>query len=899
MPAVAIKPMDKMRLRALMASAQKDSQLWGSVLVFFGALFLLLAFPFYPIYIVPLIALAAGIISYKISYIGLLFSMVITLPAVAYQSPHLAWLYLFPIAVTLFEMYENWHIIAFLQVVIFMPFAPFPFSLLSGFIFLVLALGALIEGSKKSIALALPAVLVILLLSTLWLAENGSFMPLSQISQNYGPALAELSHNAREAAPLPDLLMATGGSLVSMLDMGIINDFGSRILPKVQQNLFTLFVSDSAVLQLVSWGVALFLIGYLPARFESKHKQAISSAALVLIPLANVLISFAYPATPFDFFVFLYLALSLGIIYFMETNHLSFSRERSIMRDQKSKEMGLSDLSSSEGAESMSEIGGYEDVKNELSESIVSPLKQKEIAYAYGIKPPNGILLFGPPGTGKTLLMRALSKELKIPFYYVKGSNLLSEWYGQSERNVSDIFKKARKQAPCVLFFDEIDSIGKKRDSYSNDDVAPRILSVFLEELDGFKSQNKVIVIGATNAPQQLDPALTRPGRFDKIIYMHLPDAPARAEIFKVHISGVPHEAEIDFGKLGRITERYSGADIKNICTEATRMAAREAMAQKMVVPLRTEHLLAALKAIRPSTTIDSLEEYEKFRLDFERRSGKVEQKPEESAQAVRWEDVAGLEKVKQSLLEAIEIPLTQKGEALMKKFRIKPSKGLLLFGPPGCGKTMIVKAAANELKSTFLSISGAELMKKGYGNSTSILKETFNRAREQAPALIFIDEIEALAPSRDYSSSAVLTQLLQELDGVKELKNVMLVGATNKPSMLDSALLRPGRFDKIMYIPSPDMPAREQIFEQNLGQEGKVVDIEKLATETEGYSGADIASICQEAKMALVRAEMGGKEARLTTQYVFSLISARRPSITRKDLAEYAAFLEEYGERK
>lgn len=897
MPAVAIKPMDQMRLRALMATAQKDSQLWGSVLVFFGALFLLLAFPFYPVYLVPFIALAAGVVSYKINYAGLLFSMAITLPAIAYQSPHLAWLYLLPLAVTLFEMYENWHIIAFLQVVIFMPFAPFPFSLLSGFIFLVLALGALIEGSKKSIALALPAVLVILLLSTLWVTENGSFMPISSLEQNYGPALPELSHNSRETVSLMDMLPEAGGSLASMVDFGIINDFGSKILPKVQQNLFTLFVRDSAFLQLVSWGVALFLIGYLPAHFESKFKQTISCAALAIVPLANLLISAAYPAVPFDFFVFLYLALSLCIIYFMETNHLSFTRERSIMRDQKSKEMGLQDLSSSEGAESLSEIGGYEDVKSELSESIIAPLKQKEIAYAYGIKPPNGILLFGPPGTGKTLLMRALSKELKIPFYYVKGSNLLSEWYGQSERNVSDIFKKARKQAPCVLFFDEIDSIGKKRDSYSNDDVAPRILSVFLEELDGFKSQKNVIVIGATNAPATLDPALMRPGRFDKIIYMHLPDAPARAEIFKVHVSSVPHEEGIDFGKLGRMTERYSGADIKNICTEATRMAAREAMEQKAVVPMRMEHVLAALKAIRPSTSIDSLDDYEKFRLDFERRSGKVEAKPEESKEAVRWSDVAGLDKVKQALLEAIEIPLLH--EDLIKKFKINPSKGLLLFGPPGCGKTMIVKAASGELKATFLSLSGAELMKKGYGNSVGILKETFNRAREQAPSLIFIDEIEALAPSRDMASSSVLTQLLQELDGVKELKNVMLVGATNKPSMLDSAMLRPGRFDKILYIPSPDLAAREQIFEQNLGQEGAGVDTEKLAVATEGHSGADISSICQEAKMSLVRAKIGGKDAKLTTQYLMSLIASRRPSITKKDLMEYSAFLEEYGERR
>lgn len=897
MPSLAIKDMDKMRLRALVASAQKDSQLWGSVLVFFGALFALLTFPFFPIYFVPIISLGAAALSYKIGYAGLLLSMVITLPAIAYQSPHLAWLYLMPLALTLFEMYENWQIIAFLQVVIFMPFAPFPFSLLSGFIFLILALGALVEGSKKSTALALPAVFIILLLCTLWLAENGSFLPLSSLGENYAPALEELSRDSLPPAEFTDMLFSAGNALASMFNAQIVADFGDKILPKVQQNILTLFLRDSAFLQLLSWGIALFLIGYLPAHFEHKYKQTVSCAALALVPLSNLLISFVYVAAPFDPFVLLYLALSLGIIYLMEEHHLSFTREHSITRDQKSKEMGLADLSASAGAESMAEIGGYADVKAELSESIVAPLKQKEIAYAYGIKPPTGILLFGPPGTGKTLLMRALSKELKIPFYYVKGSNLLSEWYGQSERNVSDIFKKARKQAPCVLFFDEIDSIGKKRDSYANDDVGPRILSVFLEELDGFKTQKNVIVIGATNAPATLDPALMRPGRFDKIIYMHLPDAPARAQIFKVHMSHIPQAENIDFEKLGRTTERYSGADIKNICTEATRMAAREAMQSKKVEPVRMEHLLGALKAIRPSTSIDALEDYEKFRLDFERRSGKVEQKAEESKEVVRWADVAGLENVKKTLLEAIELPLMH--EDLIKKFKIKPSKGLLLFGPPGCGKTLIVRAATNELKATFLSLSGAELTKKGYGASVNVLKETFNRAREQVPSLIFIDEIEALAPSREYSSSGVLTQLLQELDGVKELKNVMLVGATNKPSMIDSALLRPGRFDKILYIPPPDLPAREQIFTQNLGAEGAGVDCEKLAAATEGFSGADISSICQEAKMALVRAKIKGKEARLTNSYMLSLISSRRPSITRKDLEEYDEFMAEYGERR
>jgi SpoVK/Ycf46/Vps4 family AAA+-type ATPase len=422
-------------------------------------------------------------------------------------------------------------------------------------------------------------------------------------------------------------------------------------------------------------------------------------------------------------------------------------------------------------------------------------------------------------------------------------------------------------------------------------------MALFLQELDGFKTAKNVIVIGATNIPDQLDPALMRPGRFDKVIYMHLPDKEAREEIFKVHCRKLPIADDVDFKKLAKLTERYSGADIKNICSEATRAAAREALKTDKIVPIEMKHFLDVLDSIKPSVGIDQLETYDKFRLDFERRSGKKKSKevPEE---AVRWPDVAGLEGVKQALLEAIEIPLLH--EDLMKQLKVKPSKGLLLFGPPGCGKTMVVKAAANELKATFLSVSGADIMKKGYDYGVGIMKETFNRAREQAPALVFIDEIESLAPSRSNYSSPVLTQLLTELDGVRELKNVMFIGATNKPSIIDPALMRPGRFDKILYIPPPDFEARKKLFELNLSAVmNDKLSAEDLAEVTEGFSGADIASICQEAKMQVVREKIKGSEKALSTKDIVKVIKGRRPSITGPMLREFAEFMDQYGERK
>jgi SpoVK/Ycf46/Vps4 family AAA+-type ATPase len=705
-------------------------------------------------------------------------------------------------------------------------------------------------------------------------------------------------NNARPVVEIQTLIPETGAALMSMFDFNSTIPAVGEALNKVFANSITLLVSDSAILQLVVWAIALFVCAYLPPKIEHKYEQTFASLSLFLIPISNLIIMPAF-GNPIELTSFLYCGITVGIFAAMETFGISLSREKTVERREKQKafdKFGESSLQDA-GLNSLAELGGYEDVKGELQEAIVTPIKKPEYAYTYGIKPPKGILLFGPPGTGKTMMMRALANELNIGFRYVKCSELLSEWYGESEKNLSEVFSIARKKAPFLLFFDEIDSIGKKRDAYSADDVAPRVMSVLLQELDGFASSPKkpVIFVGATNLPDSLDPALMRPGRFDKIIYMHLPDKAAREAIFKVHISKLPHDEKIDYSKLATVTERYSGADIKNIVTEASRLAAREAMKQQAVVNLTTDHLIATLKRLKPSVTLDSIENYERFRMDFERRSAAPEKAPD--TKGVRWSDVAGLEDVRQILLEAIEIPLLH--EDLMKTMDVKPSKGLLLFGPPGCGKTMIVKAAANELNANFMTISGSELMRSRDKSPATIVKETFNRARESAPSLVFVDEIEALAPNRDEYRGGILTELLQELDGVRELKNVMLVAATNKPSALDPAILRPGRLDKILYIPAPDKPARSQIFANELSKFLKGVDLNALSEATDGFSGADISSICQEAKMQAVRDSIKGKAPSVDTSALLKVISSRRPSITKKDLREYDSFKEEYGERK
>jgi SpoVK/Ycf46/Vps4 family AAA+-type ATPase len=878
------------RFKARLLTLQQNPNIGAAVLVALGVLFLLLAFPFYPLPVVPLLAIIAGAIAYRYAPLGTAAGMILALPAVAYQSPIFAWVFLPLLAITFFEMFEFWGIISFLQIVILAPFAPFPFNYLSGFIYLAMALASLYSGSKKSIYISIPAIYFVLLLSTIWMTQNAAYLPINSPEGTYSPAFEYLQRGKPEAG-FADMASGAAEGFRSMFSESgqMMPAFG-----KIFDNTVKLFLEDSALLQLASWAIVLFAIGFVPGRVKHRFRQTIVSFSLLLIPLTHLLVGALNP------FSVLYTILSIAIIAALEFNKVDFSREQTLTRQEKARKFGkfgIEDMGS--GSETLDDVGGYEDVKAELRDAIITPLQKKELSLTYGLRAPKGVLLFGPPGTGKTMLMRALAKEIDYGFYYVKCSDLLSEWYGESEKNISELFSIAKKNAPAILFFDEVDSIGKKRDSYSTDDVAPRIMSLLLQEMDGFGNQKDVIVIGATNVPNQLDSALLRPGRFDKIIYMHLPDKAAREAIFKVHLKKVPRVEDIDYARLAQISERYSGADIKNICTEAIRSAAREAVSKDVVIPVSQKHLTDILSRVRPSVSLESLEDQEQFRLDFERRTGKPEEKKQETEKEVKWSDVVGLEKVKQTLLEAIEMPLLH--EDLIKQFKIKPSKGLLLFGPPGCGKTMIVKAAANELKSAFLVLSGADLNKKGYSNAVRVVKETFNRAREQSPAIIFIDEIEAIAPEREIYGGNIVAQILTEMDGMRELKGVMLIGATNRPSMIDSAMMRPGRFDKILYIPPPDLPARAQIFSLNLGDSGKDVSIDELAKTAAGFSGADITSICQEAKMQIVRERIRSPNSvrKLSTTELLNIIRSRRPSITRTQLAEFERFVQEYGERK
>ncbi len=887
----AEKSLAGQKVAAYISLAQKNERLWGSLIVFLGVLFLLGAIPFYPFYIVPFIALVCGIVAYRSPPFGTIIGLILVFPAIVYQSPLFAWIFLLVIALALFESFEHWKIISTLEILIAAPFSFGQFPLLGWVTIAGMAIGTLYFGSRKSILISVPSVLAILLLSSLWLVPNTAYMPLN---------LAEYRENSdlvfsRNPAALSELGVQFSDSLSEFLDFNtagrILGAFNTII-----GNLVTLLIGDSGIVQLIAWTIALFAMSILSARF-TKRPQLMSSFALIIV------VPFYYAAgiisgTGFQLEFIGAIGFTIVLMGVLEHFGIVISREEQIERAEKMKaygKFGMADIGAA-GTEKLADVGDYDDVKQELQDAIIMPLQKKEIAYTYGIKPPSGILLFGPPGTGKTMLMRALARELKYNFIEVKCSQILSQWYGESEKNVAEVFSNARKTAPTILFFDEIDAVGKKREESGMDEVTPRVLTTLLQEMDGaVKSKASVIVIGATNVPNKLDPALLRPGRFDKIIYMHLPDPEGRKQIFKVSARGMPIAPGIDYELLARKTNRFSGADIKNVMTEAKRLAAKEASRTGKIIPVGMDQIMTVLGAVKPSVTLAQLDEYESFRMDFERRVSVEKAKPKEKE--ISWEDVAGLESAKKALLEAIQLPLLH--EDLMKKFKVKPSKGVLLFGPPGTGKTLLVKAASNELSASFQSVSGADVMKKGYLQAVTIIREVFNRARENTPAIIFVDEIETFAPARGMGSSEITGQFLTEMDGMKDTKSVVVVAATNRPELLDPAILRPGRFDKIFYVPPPDKKTRMEIFRIHLSDFAKGVDLGRLAEMTPGFTGADIASVCQEAKMGALRAKLAGEEQAITTEGIADIIKRRRPSVTVAMLRGYQDFLEKYGERK
>lgn len=525
------------------------------------------------------------------------------------------------------------------------------------------------------------------------------------------------------------------------------------------------------------------------------------------------------------------------------------------------------------------DIGGLREVIQKIREMVELPLKKPELFDRLGIEPPRGVLLYGPPGTGKTLLAKAVANETDAHFISISGPEIMSRFYGESEGRLREIFEQAEKNAPAIIFIDELDSIAPRRAEVTGE-VERRVVAQLLTLMDGLKERRNVIVIAATNRVEAIDPALRRPGRFDREIEVRVPDRDGRKEILMVHTRGMPLAPDVDLDTLAGLTHGFVGSDIAALAREAAMNVLRkllpkinleEAGIPKEVVEeliVRWEDFDRALKEVRPSAMREVMVE----------------------VPTVTWADIGGLEEVQQLLREAVELPLTN--PEAFQRLGVTPPKGILLYGPPGTGKTTLAKAVANESQANFITAKGSELLSKWYGESEQRIAEVFRRARQVAPAVIFLDELDALVPRRGtavgepHATERIVNQMLAEMDGLEELRRVVVIGATNRPDLVDPALLRPGRFDELIYVPVPDEKARLAIFRVHTRGMALApdVDLEKLADRTAGYTGADLAEVCRKAGRIALRESL---QAAVVTMAHFEKALAKTPSSVTPELDE------------
>ena len=504
---------------------------------------------------------------------------------------------------------------------------------------------------------------------------------------------------------------------------------------------------------------------------------------------------------------------------------------------------------------SYEDIGGLKEEVKKVREMIEIPLKRPELFEKLGIAPPKGVLMHGPPGTGKTLLAKAVASESDAHFIAINGPEIMSKYVGGSEENLREYFEEAEENSPSIIFIDELDAIAPKREE-TNGEVERRTVAQLLTLMDGLKSRGQVVVIGATNRPDSLAPALRRPGRFDREIEIGVPDTEERKEVLEIHTRNMPLAEDVDLDKIANTTHGFVGADLESLCKEAAMRVVRrilpeiqndeeipEEVMKKIVVT--GNDFKNAQKEIQPSALREVLVQI-----------------PD-----IKWDDIGGLEDVKQELKEAVEWPL--KHPDTFQRLGIRPPKGTLLYGIPGTGKTLLAKAVASESEANFISVKGPELLSKWVGESEKGVREVFRKAKQAAPTVIFFDEIDAIASARSGNDTdsgvtkRVVNQLLTEMDGLEELEDVAIIAATNRPDILDAGLMRPGRFDRHIQVKEPDEEARLAIFKVHTKDMplAKDVDLKKLAKNTDGYVGADIESVCREAAMLTLRNNLEASE--------------------------------------
>ncbi|MEK9702027.1 MAG: AAA family ATPase [Deltaproteobacteria bacterium] len=550
-----------------------------------------------------------------------------------------------------------------------------------------------------------------------------------------------------------------------------------------------------------------------------------------------------------------------------QANRTNFTYNSNNQNNRHSSSAQSSDSAPEEKPKYDQAIGGLGERMERIRELVELPLQKPEVFESLGIKPPTGVLLHGPPGCGKTLIARTLAKIAGVRFFSISGPEIINKYYGESEARLRKLFDQAQREAPAILFIDEIDALAPKRDQ-SFGDLEKRVVAQLLTLMDGLDDRGQVIIIGATNRPNALDPALRRPGRFDREIEIPVPDQQGRREILEIHTQPMPLTKGVDLNDMARRTHGFVGADLAALCREAALQALRRVLKKTPVTQLDSGSIkvglpdfAAAFREVEPSALRETVI----------------------SVPNVKWEEVGGLSTVKSRLIEAVEWPLRY--GHLFAQAGLRPSRGILLVGPPGCGKTLLAKALATESQANFVAMKGADLHSKYVGESEQRLRDIFRKARQAAPCILFFDELDAFLPARGMMgldaavSERILAQFLVEMDGIEELKGVLVLGATNRVDRLDEAILRPGRFDEIVKFAPPDSMEREEILKIHLKQKplSDEVDANYLAGLTEGWSGAELSAACNRAALLAVQRAVHGELKRMSPITREDLLQALR----------------------
>ncbi len=837
--------------------------------------------PFYPWWMVLTGAIIVSVISIKFPYLALILQSTLVVAAAAYQLPEFGlFMILFLLILLVISLFE-WKLGYLALLMIFL--SRFGLSLIvpiaaATVLPLILSLGVLVIGG---VFLTFMATCGNMSVAGMLVGpeHTSSFMVFFEpVLETFTPA-------------------AMGNSILAVQDANL-----DILVSVIGDNLG---LSMGPVIQIFLYGVAVYLVyRYFHRTINVKNKELFLGfvpsgivAGTFLIFYSNMLNpgNEGYMAGALLFgTVFVTILLGRAAKEFFAPYFTSLEMDASVGTR-------ISDMENL-GQSNFELVGGLDDVKEDLKESIMVPLLMSEVAQKYGIDPPKGILLFGPPGCGKTMLMKALANELNVEMVTVKCSDIMSKWYGESETKVAELFRLAKERKPSIIFFDDMEAMAKHRDLYAGDDVTPRLLSIILAELDGMDQSSGIILVGTTNKPEMVDPALLRPGRFDKIIYVPPPDIRERVAVLEVHLKGRPLADDVNLLEVSSKCERFSGADMANLAREAATRAMKRAIDTGQDALITNEDLNYVASVIKPSITLAMLETYELLKMDFERKMHRIQR--ETGRKAVGWDDVGGAERLKKDLHDYME--LLVKEPQVLEDFKLKTGRGMLLFGPPGCGKKHIMRAAANDLGITIQEISATELIGGKHEGSPSI-KEIFYRAREATPSIVLIEHIDVIGSKdviEDPEAGRIIGQILAEVDNVDAKEHILVIATTNRPHLLHGSLLRPGRFDKLFYVPPPGPEARKQvlnIFLRGIPIADDVTQevVQELAEKTEDYSNADIAAVVDEAKLIAVINTPNGQRRVVTAKSLLSAVERVESSLTPEDLDSAQNFMKVYKVRK